>query len=69
MKSYLLEKMWAKQGEEVIVCDVVVTLDKACELLNVSHRTFYRHLEKGESKGIKISEYRQPELRVIKLYK
>lgn len=68
MKYYSLEKMLLKRGEEIIVCDVVVTLEKACELLKISPRTFYRHLEKGESKGIKISEYQQPELRVIKYH-
>lgn len=68
MKYYLLEKMGAKQGNNLVLCDVVVTLDKACELLKVSPRTFYRHLEKGESNGIKISEYQQPELRVIKYH-
>lgn len=69
MKYYLLEKMCIKRGEEIIICDVVVNLSKACELLQVSPRTFYRHLEQGESTGIKISEYQQPELRYVKLYK
>lgn len=69
MKYYLLEKMCVKQGEDVIICDMVVNLSKACELLQVSTRTFYRHLEQGESSGIKISEYYQPDLRVIRVYK
>lgn len=69
MKYYLLEKMCVKHGDEIIICDVVVNLSKACELLQVSPRTFYRHLEQGESTGIKISEYHQPDLRVAKLYK
>lgn len=55
MKLYLIEKVPLKKGTEIILADVVQDLKGACTILGVSERTFYRHLEKGESKGYKIS--------------
>lgn len=67
MKFYLIEEYPIKQDGKLYTCDLVVTVEKACELLSVSKRTFYRHLEKGISKGFKISEYEQPEFRTINM--
>lgn len=67
MKFYLIESCPLNQDGEKYKGDLVVTVEKACELLSVSKRTFYRHLEKGMSKGFKISEYEQPDFRVINM--
>lgn len=67
MKFYLIEEYPLKQDGKLYRCDLVVTVEKACDILGVSKRTFYRHLEKGISKGFKISEYEQPEFRTINM--
>lgn len=66
MKLYLIEKVPLKKGTETILADVVQDLKGACTMLGVSERTFYRHLEKGESKGYKISNMKPQVIRVYK---
>lgn len=66
MKLYLIEKVPLKKGKEIIFGDVVQDLQGACTMLGVSERTFYRHLEKGESKGYKISNMTPQVIRVYK---
>lgn len=66
MKLYLIEKVPVKKGTDFILADVVQDLQGACTMLGVSERTFYRHLEKGESKGYKISNMKPQVIRVYK---
>lgn len=66
MKLYLIEKVPFTNGTETVFVDMVEDLKGACTMLGVSERTFYRHLEKGESKGYKISNMKPQVIRVYK---